>query len=72
MSRFDKFCLYMIPICLIAAFVVGVLQYRSDIRNETMAVNQTIPGCKSGKYVCMVSFRHGRPFVSMALRTLNK
>jgi hypothetical protein len=66
MTRFDSFCLRMIPLCLIGAAVVGGLQYRTDLRDLSRSTHQAIPGCASGKYHCSVRFEQGKPIITMA------
>jgi hypothetical protein len=67
MTRFDAFCLRMIPICLTGAVIVGALQYRTDLRNLSTATHRTIPGCASGKYHCSVRYERGITHITMAM-----
>ena len=72
MTRFDSFCLRMIPLCLGGAMIVGGLQYRTDLRDLSRSAHQAVPGCASGKYHCSVRFEEVKPFITMTQEANNE
>jgi hypothetical protein len=67
-KRFEAFCFWMIVVCVLGAVIVGYFQYNFD----QGVVSNGLPGCRSGRYVCHVSFRHGRAFVEMVPNTTHE
>jgi hypothetical protein len=71
MTRFDAFCLRMIPICLVGMALSGLSEYHIETRDLSAAAHRSIPGCASGKYHCSAHFERGKSRITMEANNAN-